>query len=118
MTKDFMKLILKNEQKLLTLAEVKEVNVNKYDEISVKKIYDKMLQRKELQPYFPDTYPKGRQCDKKYFQNICATKFPDEVAELIKHANDQRFTKTGDEEDHETIVVNNDWMEKLQAHPF
>ena len=64
MTKDFMKLVLQGDKKLLPKSGIKEINVNKYDEISVKNIYSMMLQREELKPYFPDKYPKGRQCDK------------------------------------------------------
>ena len=59
-----MKLVLQGDKKLLAKSELKEINVNKYDEISVKNIYSMMLQREELKPYFPDKYPKGRQCDK------------------------------------------------------
>ena len=60
MTKDFMKLVLKGEKKLMKRSEVTDISVNKYDEISIKNIYDKMLQRDELKPFFPDSYPKGR----------------------------------------------------------
>ena len=92
-----MKEILKGEKKLFRRAEINDITVHKYDEISVKKLYDKMLQREEMKPFFPNKYPKGRQCDKKYFYNVAATLFPQEMANLIMHANNQRFTKTGDD---------------------
>ena len=60
MTKDFMKEILSNNKKLLKRNKVNFVSVNKFDEISVKNLYEKMLKREELKPYFPDSYPKGR----------------------------------------------------------
>ena len=87
MTKDHMKAVLAGEKKLLPRTSINFVRVNKYDEISVKTLYSKMLQKDELKPYFPDKYPKGRQCDKAYFFNICATIFPNEIAELIMFAN-------------------------------
>ena len=59
MTKDFMKMILLGTKKLFKKADVTFVSVNKYDEISVKNLYDKMLEREEMKPYFPDSYPKG-----------------------------------------------------------
>ena len=96
MTKDHMKAVLSGEKKLLPRSQVNFVSVNKYDEISVKNLYSKMLAREELKPYFPNTYPKGRQCDKAYFFNICATIFPDEIAELIMFANNQRYDKSGE----------------------
>ena len=61
-TKDYMKSILAGRKHLLGKQEIKHVRLRKYDEVSVKAMYDKMLQHDELKPYFPDTYPKGRQC--------------------------------------------------------
>jgi hypothetical protein len=60
MTKDFMKEVLKGNKKLLSRASINFVSVHKYDEISVKTLYPKMLKRSELVPYFPASYPKGR----------------------------------------------------------
>jgi len=37
--KDFLKKILKDEKKLLPLADVKYVNVPRYDELSVKRFW-------------------------------------------------------------------------------
>ncbi len=68
-----------------------EISVPHYDELSVKSFYGKMLTRPELQPYFPDKYAKGRQCDRDYFWNVVNTIFPDEVGALIDNATVQRF---------------------------
>ena len=43
MTKDHMKEILSGEKKLIPRSTVNFVQVNKYDEISVKTLYTKML---------------------------------------------------------------------------
>ena len=66
-----------------------------------------------MKPYFPDSYSKGRQCDKEYFFNIAATIFPQEMEHLIEFANNQRFEKTGKEEEDENIFVNDEWMKLL-----
>ena len=34
------------------------------------------------------------------------------------HANNQRFTKSGEEEQNENILVNDEWMALLQQQPF
>ena len=60
MTKEYMKEILIGNKELYPKGMVNFVNVHKYNEISVKELYPKMLQRKEMKPYFPDSYPKGR----------------------------------------------------------
>ena len=61
-TKDYMKAILAGTKDLLGKHEVKSVTVKKFDEISVKDMYPKLLERDEMKPYFPDKYPIGRQC--------------------------------------------------------
>jgi hypothetical protein len=60
MTKDHLKAVLIGRKKLLKLKEVNEVVVPFYDELSVKAWYAKMLVRPELQPFFPDSFAKGR----------------------------------------------------------
>ena len=82
-----MKAILCGDKRLLWKVDVKHIKVCKYDEIAVKTMYPKLLERAELKPYFPDKYPKGRQCEKEYFWNVCATIFPEEVQNLILNAN-------------------------------
>ena len=83
-----MKEILCGNKQLIARSRINFVSVHKFDEISVKKLYAKMLARDELKAYFPNSYPKGRQCDKAYFFNVCATIFPSEMEKLIRHAND------------------------------
>ena len=82
-----MREILANKKMLFTKSKIKPIKVKKFDEISIKKIYHKMLEREELKPYFPSKYATGRQCQKEYFWNICNTIFPDETSELIMNAN-------------------------------
>ena len=114
MTKEYMKQILVGKKKLFKREIVRFVTVHKFDEISVKHLYDKMLERKEMKPYFPDTYAKGRQCDKSYFFNVAATIFPGEISNLIVHANNQRFEKSGDDEEKENLFINDEWVQLLQ----
>ena len=42
-TRDFAKEIFQGKKKLLKLSEVKLIQVTKYDELSVKNLYDKFL---------------------------------------------------------------------------
>ena len=75
-TKDFAKEVFSGQKRLLKMREVKFVNVTKYDELSVKNLYDKFLSLEGMKFYFPDKYPKGSQCDKAYFYNVWNTKYP------------------------------------------
>ena len=59
-TKDFAKLVFAGKKRLLKMREVKFINVTKYEELSVKNLYDHFLTLDGMNYYFPDTYPKGR----------------------------------------------------------
>ena len=52
--------VLKNEKKLLKMAQIKPVNIPSYDECGVKNIYGKVIAQPGMADYFPDAYPKGR----------------------------------------------------------
>ena len=56
-------MILKSEKKLVPLKELKPVNVNFYNELSVKKLYEEFSARSELKPYFPPSLNKGQTLD-------------------------------------------------------
>ena len=90
-----MKAILRDEKRLLAKSDVKQVKVANYDEIAVKMMYPILIEREELKCYFPDKFPKGRNCDKTYFWNVANTIFPEEVSKLIMNANSIRFKGDG-----------------------
>ena len=60
MVQDFAKEVFEGKKKLLKLMEVSFVTVIKYDELSVKGLYDKFLSLDGMSFYFPTKYPKGR----------------------------------------------------------
>jgi hypothetical protein len=55
------------------LVDVKQVDVKKYDELSVKNLYDDFMKLEGVKKYFPEKYPKGRQCDRTYLFNVVST---------------------------------------------
>ena len=59
-TKDFEKEIFAGKKKLLKLQEVKFVNIIRYDELSVKSLYDKFLSLDGMQQFFPSKFARGR----------------------------------------------------------
>ena len=82
-TKDFAKQVLREEKQLLKLKEVNFINVVKYDELSVKRLYKDLLELEGMKQYFPDSYPKGRDCDRDYMFNIANTLHEDVVQEIV-----------------------------------
>jgi len=82
-TKDFAKEVFSGRKKLVKLREVKFISVTKYDELSVKNLYDDFMTLVGLKDYFPDKYPKGRQCDREYMFNVANTFYEQITNELI-----------------------------------
>ena len=62
--KDFLKQVFANEKKLLKMSKLKPVNVPKFDEISVKKIWPMIKEDPDVLIYFPDEYPQGKEPDR------------------------------------------------------
>ena len=83
MTGDFLKSVLKNEKKLLKLSKVIPCNPPHYDEIRVINLYDSWMKLPGMKDYFPDKYPKGRKCARKYFFDVANTLYHDEMAKTI-----------------------------------
>ena len=59
-TKDFLKMVLREEKDLLKMDEVRFCNPPAFDEIGVKALYDKVMAMPNMAKYFPSKYPKGR----------------------------------------------------------
>ena len=83
---DYLKEIFNNKKELLKQSDVKTIDVIKYDELSVKNLYDRFMTLDGLLQYFPDRYPEGRLCDRSYMINIANTFYPEIVRDLIRHA--------------------------------
>ena len=90
-THDHLKLVMKGEKGFLKMSDVRFTNIPKFDECSVLKHYDLMMQREELKQYFPNKYSKGRNCERDYFWNVVSSFYPEEVDSMVKHANVLRF---------------------------
>ena len=84
LNKDFLRQILLEQKKLLTLEEVKIVEVPKFQELSVQNLYPKFINKPKFMIYFPDKLPKGRLPDLSYFFNVINTLYPDYTKELIR----------------------------------
>ncbi len=90
-THDTLKDVFAGKKKLMKLNKVRFISVPKYNELSVKGLYGKLLTLEGMEPYFPSAYPLGRQCDRDYLFNIAYTLHPKTVQELIDHALKQRY---------------------------
>ena len=91
LNKDFLKKVLKEEKKLLSLKEVKYVNVPHYEQLSVKRFWPILRQDETLMKYMPDFTNENKVPDRVYFWNVANTLQNDYVQKVLKHANEQRM---------------------------
>ena len=103
---------------MMKLAMVKFISVPKSDELSVKNLYDKLVQLEGMAQFFPDSYPKGRQCDRDYLFNVLNTFHPEIMKELIEYALKQRHALEGGKQELESVLANDHWANELKAMPF
>lgn len=59
-TKDFLKATFSGNKRLMKMKKAEFITIPKYDELSVKNLYDKFLLYDGFKDYFPDSYPKNR----------------------------------------------------------
>ena len=117
-TKDHLKQVLAGRKVLLKMTEVSFCNPPTYDELSVKGLYDKVIKQTGMSLFFPDRYPKGRQCERAYMFNIWNTKHPHQVAGVIQHANKQRYAIDSEKVKQDTIIMTEHWRNELESMPF
>ena len=67
--------------------------------------------------YFPDSYPKGRSCNREYFFSILATVQPEYCDKLIRNCKDMRFGLNDEEQQQKAIVITNEWAAELKQFP-
>ena len=85
-TKDFVKEMLCGNKRLLKKADCKFINIIRYDELSVKSLYNKFMTLDGFADYMPTKFAKGRCCDREYMFNVANTLYPEIVKELHEHA--------------------------------
>ena len=68
--------------------------------------------------YFPKKMAKGRVPDREYFFNIMNTFQNEYLQRIILHANKQRNAVADQGIAKETIEIDDDWWDVLNAFPF
>ena len=62
----------------------------------MKGLYDEFAKRKDCAIYMPPKVHKGRTLDKEYFFNVVNSLYPEEMDLILKHANEQRNSISGE----------------------
>ena len=116
-TKDFLRELYKENKDLLKVNQVDMITVPRYDEISVSSLYEECIKLQHMAQFFPDVYPKGRQCNRDYFFSILATVQPEYCQQLIRSCKDKRFTINTEEDKGKAIEITAEWAAQLKQFP-
>jgi hypothetical protein len=116
--KDFLKQILAGEKELLKKDEVIFIEVPHYDELSVKALWPQFSDDPEIAKYFPDVFPQGKGPPREYFFNVLNSVQSDYLHQMMKHANEQRMSATGELGQRESIKISQFWEDQLRSMPY
>ena len=100
------------------MKDVNFINAPLFDEIAVKRVYQEVVQQQLMRDYFPERLPKQCQMDRSYFYNVWNSKYPEQVQEIIAHANIQRYTISNEKAEQNAITITDDWQRELDSMPF
>ena len=89
--------MLANKKSLMKKADVNEIEVPHYDELSVKALWPMFKADQAFIKYFPDKYPVGKGPPRNYFFDILNTIYPEYLGQVLHHANEQRHAITGEQ---------------------
>ena len=116
--KDFLREVLAGQKQLMKKAQVKQVQVPQYDELSVRRLWPEMKKDAEFLSFFPTKYPKDKGPPRDYFFNILNTLYPEYLSQLMAHANEARMTAGGLGQQNESIKISQFWEKELKALPY
>ena len=71
-----------------------------------------------MKSFFPEKLPKNCQMDRGYFYNIWNSQYPDQVQNVIKHANAQRYTISNEKAELNSIKITDEMQRELESMPF
>ena len=113
----WLKQIFSGKKELLKLEDVRMSSIPRFDEISVKNLYDDTMKLPGMSKYFPNEYPKGRTCDRKYFFAVLSTVHPEVTQDILRHSKNARFKNLESVEKGEAIAITPEWEDLLREFP-
>ena len=118
LNKDYLRLLLVEKKKLMPISQVRTVNVPKFDELAVQKIFPLKANDPTFMAYFPDKLPQGRWPERRYFFNILNTLEYEYLQHLIAHANRQRHSAEEQGAENANVEATEFMWEELHKLPF
>ena len=100
------------------MQEVKQINVPKLQELSLKSLGASLAGDERLAQYLPDKWQEKGKLDRVWVFNVINSVYPGYLEQVIGHAQRQRQQADGEEEAKETITVSEEWRRRLAETTF
>ena len=115
----FLRDLLSDKKQHLKRNEIIFLAVPNYKEISVTNLYDDAIKDPVLKKYLPDKNQlSGKLPEREFFFGVLGTLKNQYMKDIIKDAQDKRFKPSDDPEKKEGILITEDWLKELTAHPY
>jgi hypothetical protein len=115
----FIRAILSGAKKVIKQIEVKRISVPKYEELSVKNLYDDAMNDHDLSQYLPDRDQLSNKLpERDFFFGILGTIKQDYLNQIIDHAEKSRYKPNDQGKKSDAIMITDEWLQELIKHPF
>ena len=116
---NFIRAILQNKKQALKQTVISHIVVPKYEELSVKNLYEDALSDPEVGGYLPElTMNSNRLPERDFFFGILGTIKPDYLKQIINDAHKNRYEAGNKDQEKNYIMIKDKWLEELTKHPF
>ena len=84
----------------------------------MKAIFPMFKKDAQMMKYFPVKYSAGKGPPREYFFNVLNSVQSDYLHQMMKHANEQRMSATGELGQRESIKISQFWEDQLRSMPY
>ena len=108
-TNDFLKEVFAGRKHIIPRAQLRPIEVPKYDDLSVVSLIADIMKEKELAKFFPEQRTKADLPNRQFFFNVVNISDPDYLTTLLKHGHELRFCAKNLQDNPTTIEVSEQW---------
>ena len=88
----FIRAILQNKKKVLKTTELIKINIPRYEELSVRNLYDDVMKDPDVSQYLPDLEQNSSKLpEREFFFNVLGTVKTEYLNHIIEEAEKKRY---------------------------
>ncbi len=115
----FLKAILEGKKGALKVTVVNKLIIPNYSELSVKDMYDDVMQDGDVAHYLPEVgIHSSKFPERDFFFGVLGTVKSQYLQEVIRQAHSKRYCGAQQSEKQQMIAIKDEWIEGLLALPY